>query len=271
MRAATYIKRLGKYLIKGIPEKKVFVNVHAIEYGGILKGKNVVVTGGGSGIGFAIAQKCAMEGANVMITGRNAEKLKLACEKMRAHTVQYLAFDATDFECLKANVNAVFSQSGNRVDVLVNCAGVYIQKKIEQVNEQEWDSLFDTNLKAVFFMTKYFLPKLKEGSNILMVGSDNAFINSSNPYHLTKTGIDGLTRALAKEYLEKGLRVNAIAPGPTLSEINKTNPANGLQRTDKFRVLLAEEVAEIALFLISSASASINGQTICCDEGDSIR
>lgn len=265
-----YIKRAGKFIIKGIPEKKVFVNIETIQYGGILEGKHVIITGGGSGIGLAIAKKFHNEGAIVIVVGRNLEKLKKACSEIGSNS-KYYKLDITDFNKLESSIDSIAKMFDCKIDILVNNAGVYLGKGINEVSDEEWDKLFDTNLKASYFVTKYFLKYFNDGSQIIMIDSDTAFINSTNPYHLTKIGIDGLTRALAKENIDKGIRVNAIAPGPTLSEINRTDPTNGLQRTDKFRVLKAEEIAEVATFLASSAATCINGQTICCDEGDSLR
>lgn len=271
MRVLSYLKRTGKYILKGIPEKKVFVNVEQIQYGQVLRNKNVLVTGGGSGIGFAIASKFAHEGANVLIVGRNEDKLKAACEKIGCG-VDYYVMDITNFSELEANTEKIAGVLQNKLDILVNNAGVYVPKKMEQIQENDWDYLFDTNLKASYFLTKHLVKYLIQSKgSIVMIASDTAYIGSTNPYHITKAGVCSFVRGLAKELIDDEVRVNAIAPGPTLSEINKTDPANGLQRNDRYRVLRAEEIAEVAMFLSLSAATCINGQVICCDEGDALR
>lgn len=270
MSVGTYLKRFGKYIIKGIPVKKVYVSINTVENGKQLEGEKVVVTGGTSGIGYAIAKRFITEGAEVIVVGRSKNKLKATKESLGDRCIVYY-MDLIDFSVFQEKIDEIADIAGGRIDILVNNAGIYYPNKIDNVTEKDWDDLLDTNLKSPYFVTKHFLKYMSENSRIIMIDSDTAFINSTNPYHIAKIGIDGLTRALAKEYLEKGIRVNAIAPGPTLSNINTTDPRKGLQRNDKFRVLRAEEIAEVALFLAATVSTCINGQTVCCDEGDSLR
>lgn len=264
-----YIKRTGKYILKGIPDRKVFVSIDNVSVGDTLRGKKIVITGGGSGIGKAITLKCASEGADVLIVGRNDQKLKLVVEQF--DNISFFVCDVTnshDIEDLKKHIISIY---GSGFDVLVNNAGIYKNIKIADTNEDDYDAIFNTDMRATYFVTQKLLALMNRGGEVLNIVSDTAFINSTNPYHLAKTAMDAFTRGLAKELLDREIRVNAIAPGPTLSEINTTDPKKGLQRTDKYRVLLAEEIANIAWFLISDMAIAINGQTICCDEGDSLR
>lgn len=264
------LRRIVRYIFKGIPERRVYVNVSQVDYNCLLKGKKVIVTGGGSGIGLAIAKKYSEMGAEVLIVGRNEEKLKRAIEESGYNMRSYVC-DITDFAELENDVKKMIENMGGKIDVLVNNAGIWQTNNIFSLEEEMWDRVFDINLKAHYFFTQYCLRFMHEESEILFVGSENANIDCSNPYTLSKCAIHKLVKALAKELIGRGIRVNGIAPGPTLSEINKTNPENGLQRGEKYRVLLAEEIAEIAAFLVSDASKCVSGQIVLCDEGDSLR
>lgn len=202
----------------------------------------------------------------MLIIGRSENKLKMVSDQF--DNIAPFVCDITngdDLEKLKDHM------AGSGIDILVNNAGVYKNIKIANTNENDYDLIFDTDMKAAYFVTQKLLPLMNRGGEVLNIVSDTAFINSTNPYHLAKAAMAAFTRGLAKELLEYEIRVNGIAPGPTLSEINTTDPQNGLQRTDKYRVLLAEEVANVAWFLISDMAIAINGQMICCDEGDSLR
>lgn len=272
MSISAYVKRVGRYLLRGVPNRTVYVNVNGVNIGETLKNKNVVVTGGGSGIGYAIAKKCHSEGANVVIIGRNENKLKEACSKIGAERIQYCCFDLTNFEMMQDMVNEVVGLfNEKRIDGFVNNAGIYKHLSIRNTKEADFDAIFNINVKAVYFSTQAILPYVAEQGQILTIASDTAYVHSTNPYHMSKETVVHFTKALAKELLDKRIRANAIAPGPTVSEINKADPEKGLQWEDKLRVLKAEEVAEVAWFLLSDSSNCINGQVICCDEGDCLR
>lgn len=267
------LKRIWRWIMKGVPERKVFISTAQIVYGEILIGKTALVTGGGSGIGRAIAYKLHQMGAKVLIIGRNEEKLRKACEKVQVRPEDFLyqAFDLTDFEHLEYNLSVAKEKLGGKINILISNAGIWKNLNITSTTYTDWDRIMDINLKASFFIVKYVVDAMGEGDSIIVTGSENAQINVTNPYTLSKAALHRFVGGLAKEYNTEGIRVNGVAPGPTISEINPTDPNGEIQRGDNYRTLLAEEIAEITCFLASPAAKCINGQVIYCDEGDSLR
>lgn len=269
MRGGDYIKRIGRWVIKGIPENHIYVQTTSIKSGEILKGKNVIVTGGGSGIGKAITEKFLSEGANVVIIGRNKEKLNSMIEQY--NKVKICTCDISDMESISKAKKEIRSIFNEKVDIIVNNAGVWKNCTIKTATIDDWDMIFNINLKGSYFFTKAFLEDVQSGGCILMIGSENAIIYETNPYGMAKAALHHMTRGLAKELFADRIRVNAIAPSPTVSDINPKSKEGDLQRGNGYRVLLAEEIAEIACFVVSSAAQCINGQVIFCDEGNSLR
>lgn len=269
MRGGDYIKRIGRWVIKGIPENHIYVQTTSIKSGEILKGKNVIVTGGGSGIGKAITEKFLSEGANVVIIGRNKEKLNSMMEQYKK--VKICTCDISDMESISKAKKEIRSIFNEKVDIIVNNAGVWKNCNIKTATIDDWDMIFNINLKGSYFFTKAFLEDVRSGGCILMIGSENAIIYETNPYGMAKAALHHMTRGLAKELFADRIRVNAIAPSPTVSDINPKSKEGDLQRGNGYRVLLAEEIAEIACFVVSSAAQCINGQVIFCDEGNSLR
>lgn len=266
------LRRTFRWIFKGVPERKVFVNVNQIEYGGILSQKTALVTGGGSGIGAAIAKKLYSEGAKVLICGRDEKKLRevsLSCKG--SGEILFSNFDLLDFAHLEEHLDEAKEKLGGIVNILINNAGIWENVDIRNADYNIWDNIMDTNLKAPYFVAKNVIGSMGEGDSIIFTSSENGQINCSNPYGMSKAALDRLVGGLAKEYVRQGIRVNAVAPGPTVSGINLTKPETGLQRGDQYRVLLPEEIAEIVCFLISDAAKSVNGQIIYCDEGDHLR
>lgn len=266
-----YLKRIGRWVIKGIPENHIYVQTTSIKSGEILKGKNVIVTGGGSGIGKAIAEKFLFEGANVVITGRNKDKLAEAIKQFNNPNAKMCVCDISDMDSISRAKKEIPSIFNSKVDIIVNNAGVWKSCNIKTATIDDWDMIFNINLKGSYFFTKAFLEDVRSGGCILMIGSENAIIYETAPYGMSKAALHHMTRGLAKELFAERIRVNAIAPSPTVSDINPKSKEGDLQRGNGFRVLLAEEIAEIACFVVSSAAQCINGQVIFCDEGNSIR
>lgn len=267
------IRRMLRWIVRGVPERKVYVNVTQVNYDGLFVGKTALVTGGGSGIGEAIAKKFYQEGAKVLVIGRNEEKLVHVCSEQQggAGELLYQAFDLTDFKHLEINLAHAKELLGGHINILINNAGIWKNKKLPDTDYSNWEQMFDVNLKAPYFVTKYLIGTMSEGDSVIVTGSENAMLNCTNPYTLTKVALHRFVGGIAKEYMDRGIRANAIAPGPTISEINHTDIADGVQRGDAYRVFLPEEMAEIACFLASPAARCINGQVIFCDEGESLR
>ena len=267
------IKNFFKFLKKG---GVTYLSLYQINYNKILLGKRILITGGSSGIGLAIAKKCLSEGAYVLITGRNLEKLLSVSKEINNNRLFYLQWDISNVTMIKEKTDEAIKLLGG-LDILINNAAYLKNHKYKDVSEEIFDKTFNTNLKSVYFLSKYVCEyfiehNLYKGVQILNISCMNSLQGGLNPYFLSKRGLNSLTEGLAKEFSNKNIKVNAIAPGICDSSINKCNYMNnayyGGNRIN--RIIIPEDVAEIALFLISEASNSIVGQTIVCDGGQTL-
>lgn len=268
------IKKFAKFILVSQAHEVVNIKIDNINYGGILANKKIVVTGGGSGLGFAMARKFVSEGADVLITGRNEEKLKKACATLGA-SCQYKVFDVTKIEDAATFVEACYKLCGG-FDTFVLNAGVSLNEgSFHNVTIEGFDVQFNTNLKATYFLSKAFLEQKlekKEEGNLLIVSSNTSAKSIDIPYGITKAAINSMTGALARRVYKKGIRVNAIAPGVTLTDMTKDfavfEKGNYANNSACGRVFLPEEVAEVACFMISDASKCISGEVVFCDAGN---
>lgn len=274
-----YLYRLIRFVIKGEPVEKTYIGICSVNYGKLFENKNVIILGGSSGIGYAIARKCLVEGAKVLVTARNEDKLKRAVatlkEECNSRELEGLVWDITNVKnCIEKTAEAIRIMGG-KIDCLVNSAGITSPKNIDNCTPEEWDQVFNTNLKGLFFATQAFIDffrKQNTGGNIVMIASQAGLNAQSRPYALSKAALIHLSMGLAKELLQYQIRVNAIAPGPTISEMCRMDPQGDLRSGGRGkRIILPEEVAETAIFLMSDASKCITGEVIACNEGNSIR
>ncbi|WP_312336641.1 SDR family NAD(P)-dependent oxidoreductase [Anaerospora hongkongensis] len=260
-----------KYIRKG---GVVYVNISQVNYGGILTGKKVVITGGSSGIGYAIAKKFISEGAEVLITGRNIDKLAAAKNSLNSDSCKVLQWDVSDSNVAEKKIKEAVNLLGT-IDIFVNNAGVYIEKKMFNITEEDWDYIFDTNIKGMYFImqaiTKHYINEDISGK-ILNIASNRGVLGDCGPYGASKWGVIGLTRGFARDLVAKKIIVNAIAPGITATSINNIDVNENAYTNELYnnRVALPEEIGELALFLASDAANHIVGQTIVCDGGASL-
>lgn len=249
-------------------------------YSNILEGKNVLITGGSSGIGFAIAKKCASCGANVLISGRNVAKLQNAVLEIGKERCKYIVWDLSAIEDVKMRLDECEKILGGDISVLVNNAGVPPTKFWGEIDEDEWNRIYNTNLKGLFFITQELVKRWKQRSynhykKVINISSQGGFVGATYPYRMVKWDIRGLTEGLGKALIKDKIIVNGIAPGVVKTSMQSFS----LQQGDNLytnqnpieRVILPEEIAELALFLISDASNAIVGQTIVCDGGYTLK
>lgn len=268
-----YFKRLFQFIIHGIPQKNIRVNVVKVAKGDILNKRNILITGGGSGIGLAIAKYCAEEGTNVIIIGRNEEKLRDAASNISG--CKFLSFDLNKIDQIPELLTNAERILGHNIDSLVLNAGISLhEENIKYVSREGYEKQFTTNLESSYFLAKTFIENQKVNSkiNLLFISSERGFQCDDVPYGLTKCAINSLTRGLSRRFYKEGVRVNAIAPGITTSNMTGINNEDNLalDRVASERVFLADEVAEVALFLLSDASMCISGEVIACDAGEYI-
>lgn len=266
-----YLKNFIKFIRKG---GVVYVNVGQLAHGEILRDKHVLVTGGSSGIGYSIAKKFLSEGANVLITGRDEQKL-LNATKSLGGSISYLIWDVSNTALAHEQMQKAAEILGG-IDILVNNAGAYSNVPFSSVNEKIWNTIMDTNIKGVFFICQAAAHQMihnTNGAKIINITSIRGFEGDCTPYGISKWGANGFTKGLAREFISKNVIVNGIAPGITATEINginvKENAYCGYEPKNN-RVALPEEIAEIALFLASDAANNIVGQTIICDGGSTL-
>lgn len=270
MSVTTYIKRGLQYIFNGVPNVSVNASISYLSPSNKLAGKNVVITGGGRGLGKAMAEKFVAEGANVLISGRTEDTLKSVSEELGC---KYLVFDVCD-----VSSTGMFIEQANEllggIDVLVNNAGISLHEwAIENVSIEQFDRQIETNLRGGYFLSQKFIEVFKRskvsGGSILFISSERGEQADDIPYGLTKAAINSFVRGLAPKVIKDGIRINAIAPGITTSDMTGYKKDGNLYcaANTNQRVYLPEEVAEVASFLISDASSCISGQVIACNEG----
>ena len=268
------LRKVANFILTEQPKAQVTVKIGVLENGKTLEGKAIVVTGGGHGIGYAMAKKFASEGAKVLVSGRNETKLKEACASIP--NSEYLVYDISDVEKTASFLNSCKEKLGT-VDCLVNNAGISLHEgSYENVTIDGFDKQFNINYRGTYFLSKAFLEmKMKErdveGAQLLVISSETADLCYDIPYGMTKAGLNSMVRALSRRVYQKGIRVNAIAPGLTLSEMTqdygKTADGDLSMNNAAGRIFLPEEVAEVACFLLSDASKCISGEIIHTNAG----
>jgi 3-oxoacyl-[acyl-carrier protein] reductase len=249
------------------------VQINQINYGEILTAQSVLVTGGSSGIGFAIAKKCISEGAEVVVTGRNKDKLKRAKEEIDSDRLKVMIWDHGDVAICKDKLQECISLfRSQKLDVLVNNAGVCLQPLgFFATTESIWDQTYAINSKGLFFLTQAFCDdclKKKQSAKVVNISSQGGMLPAPHPYRMTKWDIVGLTKGLGQQLASHGIIVNGIAPGMIATEMIMRDAENVYSKLQPIcRVGLPEEIAELVLFLVSGAANNIVGQTIVCDGG----
>lgn len=270
----TYLKRGINYVLKGVPENKLTVTIQTIEPRNLLRNRNIIVTGGGRGLGYYIAQRCVAEGAKVIITGREESTLKSAADKLGSN-VKYTVFDVrnvADIDAFILRASELFD--GEKIDSLVSNAGVSLHEgNFRNVTEDGWDTQMDTNLKGNYFLVSKFIQYLEShddpSSNIVVMTSERAKRSDDIPYGLTKVATSSFIQCFASKVVEEGIRINGVGPGVTASDMTGFSRDGNLYADFQAgkRIFLPEEVAEVVNFLLSDASKCISGEIITCDQG----
>lgn len=264
-----FLKRVIKQLR---PVKQLKANITYLQPNHRLDGKKIIITGGSRGLGYAMAKKFVSEGAQVLITGRNEETLKKTAQEINC---QYIAYDVTNFEGMDKFLSCANEMLGG-VNVLVNNAGISLHEgTIRDVSYEQYDAQFNTNLKAGYFLTQKFLKLYEEygyeDGCVLFLSSERGQHVDDLPYGIIKAAVNSLTQGLAKMLIKSYIRINAVAPGITATEMTgKTAENLYSEKYASGRFYLPEEVAEVACFLISDAAGCLSGQILVCNNGKSI-
>lgn len=269
------ISRAVRYILHGVQPKYITANVTVSSNGSKLNAKKVIITGGGRGLGYYIAKKCIAEGADVIIVGRNEETLKKSAEDLNC---KYLCFDVSEIAGIHDFFNKCEKLFGDTADCLVNNAGISLHENdIYHVTEETWDKQFNVNLKAPYFLSKEFVDRIerahKTSASIIFMTSERGLYCDDIPYGLIKAAINSLTQGLGRRLLSRNIRVNAIAPGVTASDMTGYSKDGNLNRAAACsgRVYLPEEIAEVAAFLLSDESGCISSHIVPCNNGNHLR
>lgn len=243
-----------------------------------LENQVAIVTGGGTGIGLAIATEIARAGANVVVASRNMEHLAKTVRQVTTLNRRCLAItaDIRKLEDVDNLVQKTMDEFG-RIDILVNNAGASFRSPFEEISPNGWDVVININLKGTFLCCRAVgkvMIKQQKG-NIINISSIAGVDGSPFMAHYgaAKAGVVNLTKSLAVEWAKYNIRVNCIAPGPVITEgFLEVLKAGGLTEPPKSPHAIGrwgqpEEIASVAVFLASEASSYLVGQTICVDGG----
>ncbi|MDH0341472.1 SDR family oxidoreductase [Chromobacterium haemolyticum] len=244
--------------------------------------KTAIVTGASSGIGMEAAKLFAREGARVVLVARRAAKLDRLVSEIVADGGQAVALagDLTSEDCARAAVELALDRFGG-LDIAFNNAGsLGALGSLDQISLDDWRATLDGNLSSAFLCAKHQLPTLLQGGGSMIftssfVGHAIGFPGMA-AYAASKAGLVGLARTLAAEYGARGLRVNALLPGGTDTEMGRAAAATAEQREAVAglhaleRMAAPEEIARAALFLASDASSFVTGAALMVDGGVSI-
>lgn len=242
-----------------------------------LKNKTAFITGGGTGLGLAMAKCIHAAGANVIIAGRRVDVLKNACSEIGERS-SYYEFDVSETEKSQKVIDDIIGKFG-RLDILVNNAGVQYKKPMEEMTEYEINHQFDVHLKAPYCLSQAVVPYMKKqkSGTIIFISSMSGFMGLTNvsAYGTAKAGVMGMVRSFASELSEAGIRVNAIVPGFIESPMFRKAMENDLQRYEKIigrtpmkKTGSPEDIGWACVYLASEASAYVTGTQIIVDGGN---
>ncbi len=242
-----------------------------------LKDKIVLVTGGTSGIGEACAKVFALEGAEVVIVSRNREEGNRVTREIsdQGGRACYFECNVTDKNSIN-NLRQTITDKFGRLDILVNNAGVLRTGALEEITDEDWDLTYDTNTKAVMHVCQAFIDMLQDSHGVVL---NNASINGLNSYikgkrsymyATSKAATIQFTKYLAKNYAPD-VRVNCLCPGMTKTNLFTNKDFSRFDGCNLLgRMAEPEEIAKVALFLVSDESSFITGSVIIADGGETL-
>lgn len=246
----------------------------------MLKGSKAIVTGGGRGVGLAIAKELADAGCAVVIAEKNKETLEQATKELQGNAIP-IHWDVTRFEEAGQKIHEAASLMGG-LDIVVNNAGIFSQrdewkkKNVLETTIDEWDIVIKTNASSVFFIMQaavnYMLENHIKG-NILNINSVAAFEPVFGAYGASKAVTTALTRGWGKMFASNGITINGIAPGPVATLMNNWKEGDPLEhdRIPYGRFITAAEIAKLAMYLLSKDAGIVCGETVTIDGAYAIK
>ena len=239
-----------------------------------LSNKNVLITGGTGGIGKTLVKAMNNEGANLLITGTNEEKLQKFVQNFSGK-VDYVACDLSNIKNISNILLSIEKVFDNKVDVLVNNAGITCDNIALRMKEEEWNKVININLNSTFFLTKEIIKLMIKKRYGRVVNISSVVASSGNAgqtnYCASKAGIEAMSRSLALEVAKRGITINCLAPGfieTNMTEnILKNNKELILSKIPVDRIGVPADVASMVCFLSSDNASYITGQTIHINGG----
>lgn len=235
--------------------------------------KNVIIIGGTTGIGFATAKEFIAAGANVWITGRNAQNLEKAAIEINSPKLKTVVSDTSKLAEISL-LEKAFSESNSKLDVLFLNAGIGTFTTIDQVTEADFDAQFNTNVKGHFFTLQKLLPYLVDGASVIFTSSTVATSANlaTSIYSATKGALNKIAQVAANELAERKIRVNIVSPGPVATPgLDSVVPAEAKEYLAGAVALQRlgdpSEIAKTVLFLASDSASFITGTEILVDGG----
>lgn len=272
------ILHIVSYILHGEPPITK-ANIISLSPNQLLQNRCAIVTGGTSGIGYAIAKSFLQAGAIVIITGRSQERIDKACSELSVYgsVFGYVLNNThvSSFDNALKEIRNMVSDKTTHIDILVNNAGIGNGMPMPNTTEADWNATIDTNLKGTYFLSQSFGKYLKDNKingNILNITSSSSLRFGTTPYVISKWGIRSLTLGLAKALAPYGITVNAVAPGPTATPMLHISTEENLtlEKSPIGRFILPEEIANAALFMVSGMGNAAVGDTLYMTGGAGI-
>lgn len=268
------IKKVLMILVSILKWEKKIPIVSIKEPGKLLDGKVALITGGSGGIGMAIAKSLLESGCKVIIAGTNEQKLKQSIEILQ-NDAKYVILNMNDISSFRDKIKSVVSIFGH-IELFVNSAGVHSENfDFWNMTECEYDRVMDINLKGVYFFAQSAAKYLRDNNlkcKLLFVSSSRGSEPAWAPYGVSKWGLNGMVKGLAKELFHYGINVNAIAPGSTATNLLGYKKGDSIYSDDnsECRMIMPEEVGNLTNLLLSDAGNMINGEIIHISSGRGI-
>ena len=266
------LKRALKYIVYGVPVINVKAEIAISGPSEKLKGKKIIITGGGKGLGKAMARKFILDGADVLITGRDEIALRNTSNEIGC---KYCLLDVQNTSSFDEFLSAAENILGG-FDILVNNAGISLHENhFFDVCPDGFDTQIATNFKGAYFLTQRFIKRLQElrkRGSVIFISSETGETADFIPYGFTKAAVNSMVQGLAYLYAKDDIRINAISPGVTASDMTGFKADANLYCSYNTigRIYLPDEVAEVASFIASDLSGCISGQIITCNNAKTI-
>ncbi|WP_293695670.1 SDR family oxidoreductase [Streptococcus sp. UBA3373] len=269
------VKSVIKRIIQSTKEKEVVPIPQEVDINQSLDGKVAVIIGGSGGIGLSIAKNLNKNGCKIILCGTNAEKLEKSLEGFSNPSYVFpMVFNIANTETIEENVKKTFSIF-RKVDILINSAGVHTENiDFFTMTPDEFDRVMNINIKGVYFVCREFAKEMKQRPSrskrhMLLVSSSRGAEPAWSPYGLSKWSLNGLTQGLAQLLLPDGIIVNSIAPGSTATDLIGVKEGDNIfsWENGNKRLVMPDEVSNVARLLVSSSGDMIVGQTIYVSGG----